>query len=99
MPREKTLFEPLTWWRLTIYALIVPAAVVALIMIQRIAAVQARHYTWQQMDWNGDGHTTIGEYLHTTQVGSRLVDQGGISCVEYFELRDRRRIRLSCPQP
>lgn len=99
MAREKTLYEPVTIWRVLFWVLAVPAAVVVLVFFWRAVAVWRTGYDWNQMDWNGDGHTTVAEFFQTTDVGVRVLQVANQSCVEYFDLKHHRRIRLSCPEP
>ncbi len=62
-------------------------------------AVARTRYTWQQMDWNGDGHTTIGEFFRTADVIERPVVKDGRSCVELVWSREGTSIRVECPAP
>ena len=70
-----------------------PAALYAVFV--GIGAVRA-DFTWAERDWNGDGRTTIGEFLHSTDVGTRPVNRRGRMCREFFELEDGRPIRVEC---
>jgi hypothetical protein len=53
-------------------------------------------YTWDEMDWNGDGRTDIREFFQTNGVGRRPVLSNGRTCVEYFRLEDQRPLRITC---
>ena len=90
---RETLFEPLTWKRGLLYALALPAA---LFFMYAVAAWHAG-YHWHEMDWDGSGRTSIGEFLHSRDVGNRIVQQGGRLCAEFYEMSNGRRIRLTCP--
>ena len=54
-------------------------------------------YTWEEMDWNEDGRTTVREFLATNEIGRRPVTRNGRMCVEFFRLEDRRPLRITCP--
>ncbi len=96
MARE-TLYEPLTWRRLLAYVLAVPAALLAALYFMYSLAAWRAGYAWSEMDWDGSGHTSIGEFLHSRDVGSRVVQGNGRLCAEFYEMSNGRRIRLSCP--
>lgn len=95
--RRETLFEPLTWKRGLLYALALPAALLAALVFMYAVAAWRMGYDWYEMDWNGSGHTSIGEFLHSRDVGNRVVQQGGRICAEFYEMSTGRRIRLTCP--
>jgi hypothetical protein len=59
--------------------------------------VFAAGYPWRDCDWNQDGHTTLAEYLHASDVGREPVARNGESCWRYFEYKDGATIRVSCP--
>ena len=50
-----------------------------------------------EMDWNGDGRTTIGEIFDTTDVGVRPVEIDGKSCREVYALKDGLPVKTLCP--
>ena len=97
MARE-TLYEPLTWPRLLGYALAVPAALLLVLFFMYALAAWQKHYRWSDMDWDNSGHTSIGEFLHSRDVGTRIITQDGRLCAEYFEMGNSRRIRVNCPR-
>ena len=94
---RETLFEPMTWMRGVVYALMLPAALLAALFFMYALAAHRAGYTWAEMDWNGSGRTSIAEFLHSRDVGSRVVQQGGRICAEFYEMSNGRRIRLTCP--
>ena len=53
--------------------------------------------TWQEMDRDHDGSTTIGEVLNAGDVGKRTVDRFGRTCVETFWLKDGLPVKVVCP--
>ena len=60
-------------------------------------AVMRTRYTWQEMDWNADGRTTIGEFFETADVIERPVERDGRSCVELVWSRRGTVLRVECP--
>ncbi|MDP9838844.1 hypothetical protein J2T09_003616 [Neorhizobium huautlense] len=60
-------------------------------------AVLQHGYSWKQMDWNGDGTTTIAEFFEASDVGKREVIVDGRACIEFFAYKDAMPIRTDCP--
>lgn len=60
-------------------------------------AVMQTRYSWQDMDWNGDGKTSIGEFFETADVIERPIEQDGRSCVELVWSRKGTVLRVECP--
>lgn len=54
------------------------------------------HYSWRQMDWDGNGHTSIREALATADVLKRPVEDQSRKCTELFWAKSGLRIRLEC---
>lgn len=54
-------------------------------------------YAWTEMDWNGDGMTSIAEFLDASYVGKRPVGREEPACFEYYALTDASLIRTVCP--
>jgi hypothetical protein len=59
--------------------------------------VQQTRYTWKEMDWNGDGRTSIREYFQTVDVLERKVERDGVECLELYEARRGKVLRVECP--
>ena len=53
-------------------------------------------YSWREMDWSGDGKTTIIEFFEASDIGRRDVVVDGRSCVEYFAFKDGLAVRIDC---
>ena len=95
--REQTLFPPLTFARVLFYLVTAPAMLLVLLYGWRAVQVWQRGYAWKEMDWDGNGRTSIREYFATTSVGTRLTTLDGRTCVSYFWIATQRPIRVSCP--
>jgi hypothetical protein len=54
-------------------------------------------YGWSERDWNGDGHTSFGEFFEATDIRTRPVTRDARTCVEYFRLKDGLSVRIDCP--
>jgi hypothetical protein len=54
-------------------------------------------YSITEMDWNSDGRTTVGEIWRAVDVGHRITINDGMTCQEYFSLKDGLPIRVVCP--
>lgn len=61
-------------------------------------AVMRTRYSWQEMDWNGDGKTSIAEFFETADVIERPVVRDGQDCVELVWSRKGTVLRVECPQ-
>jgi hypothetical protein len=59
--------------------------------------VSRSRYSWREMDWNGDGRTTLGEFFATTDVIRRPVTREGRTCDELVSARTGRTYRTECP--
>ena len=53
-------------------------------------------YSWQEMDWNQDGNTTIGEFFAASDIGKREVTQDGRKCMEYYAYKDGLSVKVVC---
>lgn len=60
-------------------------------------AVLRTRYSWHDMDWNGDGRTSIGEFFKTADVIERPVERDGRACVELVWSRKGTVLRVECP--
>ena len=45
-------------------------------------------YSWQEMDWNRDGSTSIGEVFAAANIGKRAIIHDGKNCIEYYAYKD-----------
>lgn len=54
-------------------------------------------YTWREMDWNGDGKTSIREFFATADVLERAAKDSAAGCIELYHARTGKRLRVECP--
>lgn len=60
-------------------------------------AVLRTRYSLRDMDWNGDGRTSVSEFFETADVIERPVERDGRSCVELVWSRKGTVLRVECP--
>jgi hypothetical protein len=53
--------------------------------------------SWGDMDWNGDGHTSIGEVFDAFNVDVRPLEINSKQCREVHALKDGLPVRELCP--
>jgi hypothetical protein len=53
--------------------------------------------TWGEMDWDGSGRTSLGEFLNAGDVDTRPIDVGGRACTEIYRLKDGSAAKVVCP--
>ena len=74
-----------------------PAILAALYYAWLTIAVLRTRFAWGDMDWNGDGRTSVGEFFQTADVIERPVERDGISCTELVWSRKGTVLRVECP--
>lgn len=74
--------------------LAVPAAALGVAVIASLE----KGYAWADMDWDGDGRTSVREFLQSADIGVRETQPGGRPCREYYALKDGLPVRLVCEQ-
>lgn len=55
-------------------------------------------YKWDDMDWEGDGTTTLLDFLKSIDIGRRNIDFNGIKCTEYYYYKDGTLVKTVCPE-
>jgi hypothetical protein len=81
--------------------LIIPAALAvlaALYLMIRIAASMVQGYSWQEMDWQQRGATSIADFLKASDIGKRDIETAGKICVEYYSYKDGLAVKTVCPR-
>jgi hypothetical protein len=53
--------------------------------------------SWADMDWNNDGHTSLGEVADAFNVDVRSIAVDGKHCREVYQLKDGLPVRELCP--
>jgi len=62
----------------------------------RAFAALAQGYSWNEMDWNHDGSTSLSEFIQSSDIGKRTVTKDGKMCTEYFRMKDGMSVRVDC---
>lgn len=57
----------------------------------------AKGYRWREMDWNNDGHTSVGEFLETIDTLEQQAIIGGHRCTQIIAMKDAMVLRTICP--
>jgi hypothetical protein len=81
------------------HLLVIPAAVAvlaALYLVFRIAASAMQGYSWQEMDWQQRGTTSIVDFFKASEIGKRDVERAGKKCVEYYAYKDGLPLKTVC---
>ncbi|MFD2264899.1 hypothetical protein ACFSM5_18480 [Lacibacterium aquatile] len=78
--------------RILIFSLASTLAISCLV----IALNVLQGYSWREMDWNGDGRTSAGEFLTASEYGKRPSMVGAPGCTEYFTHKDGQLVRIDC---
>jgi hypothetical protein len=73
--------------------LIAPGLVVGLYFV---GALVNSPFTWSDMDWSGDGHTSFAELAQSTDIGVRPALLNGRKCKEFFTMKDGLTVRVRC---
>ena len=89
MPRVK---------QLTIACLVVICGLSIVYLGFRAFASWQRGYTWEEMDWQQRGKTSIGDFLAASDIGKREVVKNGEQCIEYFAYGDGLPVKTVCPK-
>ena len=62
----------------------------------RAGVVFSKGYSWQEMDWDSDGQTTIGEFYESSDVETQSVEKDTSSCTQYFSMKDASILKEKC---
>ena len=55
-------------------------------------------YSWQEMDWQHRGSTSISDFFAASDIGKREVIQNGRNCTEYYAYKDGLPVKTDCPK-
>lgn len=77
-------------------AILIVSPVIVVMGYLLYGAMQAG-YSWDECDWNGNGRTSLFEYLDAGRIGKRRVVVDGLSCTEYFAFKDGVDVKTVCP--
>lgn len=83
--------------RLIVTSLVALLIIPAFFLSARVFAAWRAGYGWEEMDWDGKGHTTLLDFLKAAEIGKRPVLVDERSCVEYFLYREGITVKTACP--
>lgn len=84
--------------RLIILSLTVIMLLVVLYFAFYAIGIFKQGYSWQEMDWNQDGSTSIGEVFAAADIGKRAISHDGKSCTEYYGYKDGLAVKTVSPK-
>ncbi len=82
--------------RLPVLLCALTALCAAYVGVQSLVVMQ-RHYTWNEMDWDGDGRTTIAEFFASARIDRWTVVRGGSHCSQYYSTHALVAVKTVCP--
>lgn len=53
-------------------------------------------YSWQEMDWQQRGTTSISDFFAASDIGKRETVQNGKKCIEYYAYKDGLPVKTVC---
>ncbi len=83
--------------RLIVTSLLAFLVIPAFFLSMRAFSAWRAGYGWEEMDWDGKGHTTLVDFLKAAEIGKRPVLVGERSCVEYYRHQDGVIVKTACP--
>jgi hypothetical protein len=84
--------------RLVVTSLLAVLAIPAFFLSVRVFSAWRSGYAWEEMDWDGKGHTTLLDFLKAAEIGKRPVLVNDRGCVEYFLYRDGITVKTVCAE-
>jgi hypothetical protein len=53
-------------------------------------------FSWENMDWNQNGKTSLTEFFRASDVGVREIQKEGKTCKEFYAYKDGLPIKIVC---
>lgn len=53
-------------------------------------------HSFAEMDWDDDGHVSVGEIIYSLDVGKRMVQEEQQFCLDYFHFKDGATLKRHC---
>lgn len=79
-------------------SVIAVSLMVVLYLLVRGAVSFNKGFSWDEMDWNQDGSTTIAEFFRSSDISTRQTTNGDMKCVEYYSFKDGLALKVVCPE-
>lgn len=64
----------------------------------RLYSTFSKNYSWNEMDWNQNGETSLFELIESSDIGKRTVKINDKNCIEYYAFKDGIGIKTVCPK-
>lgn len=66
-------------------------------VICRAVSSYMHGYSWQEMDWNQNGITSVAELIYGSDIGKREIIINQKPCIEYYAYKDGLPVKTVCP--
>ena len=83
--------------RLVIAALLSVTILIFIYLSLIGVAAWKQGYSWEEMDWNQKGYTSIFDFFSASDIGKRDFLVNGKFCVEYYAYKDGLPVKTTCP--
>mgnify|MGYP001575956445 CR=1 FL=1 len=60
-------------------------------------AILQKQFTWEEMDWDNSGDTSLNEFFRASDIGVREIEKGGNICREFYAYKDGLPVKIICP--
>lgn len=78
--------------------LITVSALVTTYFVFRGISSWRQGYSWEEMDWEQRGSTSIGDFFAASDIGKREIQKDGKKCFEYYAYKDGMPVKTVCPK-
>ena len=55
-----------------------------------------KRFSWEDMDWNQNGETSLTEFFKASDVGVREIQKEDTVCKEFYDYKDGLPIKIIC---
>ncbi|MGZ5027186.1 MAG: hypothetical protein ACXWAT_07260 [Methylobacter sp.] len=79
------------------YIFITIGALIVACFVFRGISSWKQGYSWQEMDWQQRGSTSLSDFFAASDIGKREVIKNGKKCIEYYTYKDGLQVKTVCP--
>lgn len=76
--------------------LAISALFVVSYLVLRGVASWKQGYSWEEMDWQQRGETSLADFFAASDIGKREILVGGQVCTEYYSYKDGLPVKTVC---
>lgn len=80
---------------LQVAAVVICVLVVAYFAFRGISSLN-QGYSWEEMDWQQRGKTSLSDFFAASDIGKREIVKGNKKCIEYYAYKDGLPIKTVC---